>query len=49
MLGGWQRMEWWTKDRVQNRGRAQKPAWKGYAGSLMADMKQNQHRERLDY
>jgi len=29
-------------------GKAQKPAWKGCTGSLMAKMKQNQHCERLD-
>ena len=28
---------------------AQKPAWKGYDGSLMAKMKHNQYREHLGY
>ena len=45
--GEWWGMEWRVKVRVQNGGRAPskapKPAGKGCAGSLMAEMKQNLH------
>ena len=41
-LGRWQGMEWQENVTVQNCGRAlveaQKPAWRGCAGSLMAEM-----------
>ena len=40
-------MEWQAKFRVQNGDRVQvKP---GHAGSIMAEMKPNQHCEGLDY
>jgi len=42
-LGGWQGMDWWKKVIVQNCGRVlvkpKKSAWRGCAGSLMAEMK----------
>jgi len=31
-------MDWQEKITIQNCGRAQKPAWRGCAGSLMAEM-----------
>ena len=44
MLGGWSGVEWQAKVKIQNGGRTQvKPHWKICSGSLMAEMKQNQH------
>jgi len=48
-LDGWWGMEWQSKVKGYNTkwrqgtSKAQKPAWKGYAGYVMAEMKQTQH------
>ena len=46
-LGGWRGMDRREKVTVQNCGRAQKPAWRGCAGSFMPEMKHNQQCGRL--
>jgi len=52
-LGGGRGMDWREKITVQNCGKAlvrpQKPAWRGYADSLMTEMKHNLQCGRLGY
>jgi len=47
--GGWNGGQWLEYKMVVGHNKAQKPAWNGCAGSLMAEMKQNLHFGHLDF